>query len=207
MDPSVASFTVLAVVLAITPGADTMVVLKNTVQGGTKRGLMTMVGVKLGTVTHALLASLGLAAVLVQYSALYSIIKYVGAAYLVWLGVLTMYKAIRGGAKALQVGEPVATSLVRALGQGYLSNVLNPKVVLFYVAVLPQFVQPTDPVLLKSISLGAIHIVASATWLTLVALFVGALGAWIARPRVRRVLDSLSGFALLGFGLRVALSK
>ena len=207
MDTGLASFVLLAVILAVTPGADTMVVMKNAVAGGARLGLMTMLGVKLGTLTHAVLASIGIAALVLQFSALYSTIKFAGAIYLGWLGLVSLMSAIKGKkskVKTEQIAEPKAG---KALAQGYLSNVLNPKVVLFYLAVLPQFIGPDDPVLLKSISLGAIHIVASALWLTGVSVFVGAMGAWLARPKVRRALETVAGLALIGFGLRVALSK
>ena len=207
MDIGLASFVLLAVILAVTPGADTMVVLRNAVAGGTRHGLMTMIGVKLGTLTHALLASVGIAAILLQFSAVYSTIKFAGAIYLGWLGLMSLVSAVKGrkrDEKTEQITEPEAG---KALLQGFLSNILNPKVVLFYLAVLPQFIGPQDPVILKAISLGAIHIVASALWLTGISVFVGAMGAWLARPAVKRALDTVAGLALIGFGLKVAVTE
>jgi threonine/homoserine/homoserine lactone efflux protein len=206
MGADFASFVVLAVLLAVTPGADTMVVLKNAASGGARSGIWTTLGVKTGTVVHAILAGAGIAAVLVQFSAFYALMKTVGAAYLVGLGVYSVYRAFVGNGQVTEERVSPIKSDRRCFIEGLLSNLLNPKVVLFYVAVLPQFVLPEN-VLVTSVKLASVHIGASLCWLVLVSIFVGSAKKWLARPRVRTVVNALSGAAIAAFGVRLALSR
>lgn len=201
-------FVALSVVLSVTPGPDTMLVLGNSVSGGTRNGLATTIGVKAGTVTHSLLAALGVAAVLMQFASFFSVLKALGAAYLIGLGLYTVYQALWGEArKREQKLEPQDKGLGRCFVEGYLSNILNPKVVVFYVAVLPQFVEPGDPVFATTAKLAAVHIGVSFLWLVLVSVCVGLARRWLTRPTVRRTVSAVSGLAIAAFGVRLALSR
>lgn len=204
IDPDILAFSVLAVMLAITPGADTMIVFKNAADGGTRRGLLTMAGVKMGTAVHALLAGVGVATILIQFSAAYTTLKLVGAAYLVWLGFQSIYRGWKPKEGRESQSKPAGG---KALAEGFLSNILNPKVVLFYVAVLPQFVGPNDDIVARSALLASIHIAASIIWLTLVSAFVGTAQRWLENPRVKRTIDTVSGLAIAAFGVKLALSS
>jgi threonine/homoserine/homoserine lactone efflux protein len=201
-------FAVMSVVLSVTPGPDTMLVLSNTMAGGTKQGIATTLGVKAGTITHSLLAAVGVAAILMKFAAFYTVMKAVGAAYLIALGVLTVVKALSNGRAngAPGPGAQVKNGL-RCFTEGYLSNILNPKVVVFYVAVLPQFVGPGDPVFITTAKLASIHIGVSFLWLVSVSFFVGTARKWLTRPEVRRAIGAVSGLAIAGFGLKLALSR
>ena len=202
------SFALLSVVLSVTPGPDTMLVLSNSLSGGTRSGIATTIGVKAGTVSHSLLAALGVAAVLLQFAAFYSVMKFVGAAYLIGLGLYSIYKAYWGRLRQAEVetlSQP--KSFRRCFVEGYLSNILNPKVVVFYVAVLPQFVTPGDPVFLTTAKLASVHVGVSFLWLCCVSVFVGVANRWLTRPPVRRAVNAVSGLALAAFGVRLALSS
>jgi threonine/homoserine/homoserine lactone efflux protein len=202
------SFAALSVVLSVTPGPDTMLVLSNAVGGGSRRGLATTFGVKAGTVTHSLLASVGVAAFLLQFASFYSILQTVGAAYLLVLGAFTVFRAFSKRTKAFHADEGAQDkSLFRCFAEGYMSNILNPKVVVFYVAVLPQFVGPGDPVFLTTAKLASIHVGVSFVWLVCVSLFAGFARRWLGRPSVRKTVNAASGLVIAAFGVRLALSR
>ncbi len=185
-----------------------MLVLSNAIAGGTKHGLATTVGVKAGTITHSLLAAIGVAAILLRFASFYTVLKTVGAAYLIVLGLLTVYKSLSNNHAAATEESPTPNkSYLRCFTEGYLSNILNPKVVVFYVAVLPQFVGPGDPVFLTTAKLASIHIGVSFLWLVSVSFFVGTARQWLTRPSVRRVIGAVSGLAIAAFGIRLAISK
>ncbi len=201
-------FAVLSLILSVTPGPDTMLVLSNSIAGGTKSGIATTLGVKAGTVTHSLLAAVGVAAVLLKFSAFYAILKTVGAAYLIVLGLLSVIKALSNNrASATNDASPTDKSFMRCFCEGYLSNILNPKVVVFYVAVLPQFLSPGDPVFLTTAKLASVHIGISFLWLVSVSFFVGTARRWLTRPGVRRTIGVVSGLAIAAFGVKLALSR
>lgn len=185
-----------------------MLVLGNSMAGGTKCGLATTIGVKAGTVTHALLAAAGVAAVLMTFTTFYAVLKTVGAAYLVVLGVVTLVRSFtKNGAASQSAPTTPVKSYLRCFTEGYLSNILNPKVVVFYVAVLPQFIVQGGPVFLTTAKLASIHIGISLVWLVSVSFFVGTARRWLTRPNVRRGVGVLSGLAIAAFGVRLALSK
>ena len=132
-------------------------------------------------------------------------VKLVGAAYLVALGVLSLRRAflpMETAAHATTGGGRLPE--IHALVQGLLSNLLNPKVALFYLTLLPQFIRPGDPVLARSLLLAGIHIVVGLAWLFLYAYFLGRLSDVLRRPRVRRALEGVTGLLLIGFGARLA---
>jgi threonine/homoserine/homoserine lactone efflux protein len=208
MGADFASFVVLSVVLSVTPGPDTMIVLSNSVAGGTRSGIATTFGVKAGTLTHSVLAAVGVAAVLLQFASFYTILKLIGAAYLVGLGLYSLIKALttRVAVVAPEGAQP-RKGPWRCFVEGYLSNILNPKVVVFYVAVLPQFVAPGEPVVPATAKLASVHIGVSFVWLVLVSVFVGSAQQWLTRPSVRRAVNAVSGAAIAAFGVKLALSR
>ena len=132
-------------------------------------------------------------------------LKLAGAAYLVYVGVTTLWRTRptpRPGRDPAQPPEP--TSLAGSYRQGLLSNLLNPKVGVFYTTLLPQFVEPGQSVLVWTSVLAGLHLVIGVLWLVFYAWLVARLRAVVVRPRVRRALDRVTGVVLVGFGLRVA---
>lgn len=203
VDSQVMAFTVVAAVLTVTPGSDTMLVIKNSVRHGARGGQATILGILGGTLFHALVSSLGLSIILAQSALLFRLVQMLGAAYLLWLGVQSLRSTRPHG------GAGVAR-LDRSLGQffreGLVSNVLNPKVAIFYMAFLPQFIAPSDPVLVKSVLLATIHNLLSVLWLGGLSLAIGRGQSWIQRRQVQDWLTRVSGILLIGFGLRLALA-
>ncbi|HUJ40394.1 MAG TPA: LysE family translocator [Candidatus Acidoferrales bacterium] len=210
MAPSIWTFMGLAALLTIIPGADMALVARSTLLDGRRPAFFTSLGICLGLCVHATASALGLSAILRVSALAYTLVKAVGAGYLVYLGIQT----IRGAGRA-DLAEAKGNSveggkfasrglLARSLRQGMLTNVLNPKVAIFYLTFLPQFIAPGDPVLLESLGLAGIHIAMGLLWLALYAWFLSGFRGVLNRPRVRRTLESATGSLLVLLGLRLA---
>ncbi len=211
-DAHVLAFTGIAFLLTITPGADTMLVIRSVLARGPRAGLLTTLGVCSGLFIHATLSALGLSLILVRSAAAFEVVKLVGAAYLVFLGLQSIWSAVRHQPQsidaALSAGKNVSqTAKRRAFFEGLLTNVFNPKVAIFYLAFLPQFITPGDPVLLKSGLLASIHFVLGILWLSLVTLSIERLRVVLTRPDVQQRLQAVTGAILVAFGVRLAMER
>ena len=201
IDAQVIAFTAVAAALALTPGADTMLVIRNTMHSGRQAGWATTLGILGGTLFHALLSALGISLIIAQSELVFQLVKALGAAYLVWLGIQTL-RSIRH--PSASETDHDRSGLRHAFNEGLITNLLNPKVAVFYIAFLPQFISPGDPVLAKSILLACIHNVMSLLWLGGLALALGSGRNFIQHPSLRQWLAGLSGTILIGLGLRLA---
>jgi threonine/homoserine/homoserine lactone efflux protein len=204
LDGSLLAFTGIAAVLTILPGADMALVAKVTLLDGRRAAFFTSLGICAGLPVHAAASALGLSLILATSAEAFTAVKLAGAAYLAYLGVRTIRDSLRSPADPSVVTRPVR-SVGAALAQGWLSNVLNPKVALFYLTFLPQFISPGDNVLAKSLVLAAIHAVLGMIWLPLYAYALDRLGALIRGAR--RWLERLSGAALIALGVRLAFER
>jgi len=203
---SVLAFALLAALLTITPGVDTALVIRATLAGGRAVGVRTAFGVCTGVVTWGLLSAVGVSAVLTASRVAYDGLRAAGAAYLLYLGVRTLLATRRDDAAV--VDDAAVRSRLRApFRVGMLTNLLNPKVGVFYVTLLPQFIPSGAPVLPLSLLLAGIHAVEGILWLGLVAVVVSRVGAVMRRASVRRALERVTGVVLIGFGARVALER
>ncbi len=212
LDSHTAAFAVAAGLLTMTPGQDTMLVVRNVLRGGRGDGVVTTFGICAGLFLHATLSALGLSIVLTRSATAYQAVKYAGAAYLVWLGIRSLVAAARGAYAALEpdaagAERRGATSAGRCFVEGLLSNVLNPKTALFYLAFLPQFIGPAEDVLGRSLVLAGIHWVEGIVWLVVVAVVVDRTRRLLLGSAVRRWLDGLCGALFVGFGIRLALER
>lgn len=204
-DPSFAAYFALAFLLAITPGADTMLVLRNTMRAGRQAGLLTMAGVVAGGGVHALAAITGVSLLISQAAHIYEVFKFAGAAYMIWLGGSHLWKMLRDKDAVPEEDEEGRKG--PWFLQGFLNNVLNPKVAIFYLAVLPQFIRPDDPFVAKAILLAATHKIMGGLWLSLVALTASGLKVWLKQRRVRRTINAAADVTLIAFGIGLAVSK
>jgi threonine/homoserine/homoserine lactone efflux protein len=195
---SVGAFAIFAAVLAITPGLDTMLVLRTTALGGRRAGLAAVAGIALGCLVWAVASALGVTAVLAASRLAFEVLRWAGVVYLCYLGVRALLRK--------STVEPAAASS-GGIRTGLTTNLLNPKVGVFYLSVMPQFLPAGLPVLAGSLLLGAIHIGLGAVWLTLLVLVSHRAAGLLKRPTVRRRLEQLSGMVFLGFGLRLALER
>jgi threonine/homoserine/homoserine lactone efflux protein len=198
------SFLVFAVALVLVPGADFAVVTRNTLASGRWRGAWSAVGVASSNALQGTAAAAGLGALVVRAQPVFAAIKWAGVAYLAWLGVQAIRSAIRGEYTPVDAEPGRAAGL--AFGgwrQGFVSNITNPKVLVFYLAVLPQFLRPgagTPVLLLFALS----HAVLSLSYLLLLTSGLHRARRVLASRRVRRGLDATTGTLLLGFSARLA---
>jgi threonine/homoserine/homoserine lactone efflux protein len=195
---SLAAFVGISLLVIVIPGQDTALTIRNTLAGGRRSGLATALGVVTGQATWTLATGAGLAAVLLASEAAFSTLKFVGAAYLVFLGASTLLDAVRRRPHATRPGgtrRPHA-----AYRQGVLSNLGNPKIAVFFTSLLPQF----GSGFLELWGLGLLFATMTLLWLTPYVLVVAKAGDVLRRPRVRRGLDALCGTALVALGLRLA---
>jgi RhtB (resistance to homoserine/threonine) family protein len=202
VDSRLLAFLAVATLLTITPGADMALVTRNVLRGGLGAGLRTSAGILTGLFVWALLSAIGVAAIVAASATAFTVLKLAGAAYLIYLGVSTLWHS-RAAVHAAAAAAPAAPlrSLYR---QGLLSNLTNPKVGIFYTSFLPQFVEPGRSVLLWTSWLAAIHIAMGVAWLAVFAWLVARAAHALSRPRVRRALDRVTGTVLVALGLRVA---
>jgi len=189
-----------------------MLVLRSALSRGRSAGLVTTLGIISGLFVHATLSALGLSLILVQSAAAFTVVKWAGAIYLSYLGITSLLGAVRGGKSDNKDNVFVLDKEPRQWWQsfmeGMLNNVLNPKVAIFYLAFLPQFIVPdSGSVLGQSLTLAGIHAVMGIAWLAGIALLTGMLRAVITHPRVRQGIEGFAGLVLLGFGVRLAMEK
>jgi threonine/homoserine/homoserine lactone efflux protein len=199
-----AEFLAFAVVLVVIPGPDFAVVTKNTLAGGRRRGRWTGLGVSSSNLVQGTAAAFGLSALIVSVQPLFESIKWAGVAYLGYLGVQALRSARRGEYAPLDGSDP-ARSARSAAGwrQGFISNITNPKVLVFYLAVLPQFLAPGAG-LGWLLLLAWTHAVLSLSYLQVLVTGLHGARRLLMRNRVRRALDAATGVVLLGFGARLA---
>ena len=200
-------FVVASIVLLLTPGPAVLYIVARSVEQGRAAGLVSVLGIHLGTIVHITAAAIGLSALLVSSALAFAIVKYLGAAYLIWIGVPLVVRAWRDRNAPL-VSEPMP-SPTRVYWQGLTTNLLNPKVAIFYVAFLPQFVSPElGHASLQLLLLGLTHWLMGLPYLCAVALASGSTAAWFrSSPGIRRALDAAAGFVFVGLAMRLALVK
>ncbi len=203
------SFVGFAALLTLAPGPDLAVVVSNAVGGGRVRGLATGGGVVTALLIHGAAAAFGVGALLVRSQTAFELLRAAGVAYLVWLGASTLWRARREPEPGpVDPGVASGGTAWRGARQGLVSNLTNPKVLVFYLSVLPQFLDPSaGSTTLGALGLAVTHALLSVAWLALVVALVHRVRTLIARPRVRRGLDAATGTALVGFGVALALDR
>jgi threonine/homoserine/homoserine lactone efflux protein len=203
------SFLLFALVLVVVPGPDFAVVTKNTLAAGRTRGAWASAGVASSNAVQGVAAAVGLGALIVASQPVFDAIKWAGVCYLVFLGVQALRSAWRGGptpvlpATDAADGPRATHDALHGWRQGFLSNITNPKVLVFYLAVLPQFLPP-HVALWQAAALALTHAVLSLTYLTLLVGGLHRARRLLARRAVRRGLDATTGVVLLGFSARLA---
>ena len=201
---AIASFCPAAVLIILLPGPDTLVTVRNIVRGGRSSGVATAAGIMVGLTLWIAAAALGLAAVLRASEVAYDVLRITGACYLGWLGVQSL--------RSLRRGDVVQAESTRSLiGTGFraglTTNLLNPKVGVFFVTFLPGFVPHGYPVGVTCLLFGAVFLVLSIGYYVVLLALAGKVTEWMARPVVRRRMDAVTGTVLLAFGLRLAVES
>jgi threonine/homoserine/homoserine lactone efflux protein len=211
---ALASFLLASVLIVLLPGPDTLVVVRGLVRGGRSGGVSTAAGVLCGLVVWVTATSLGLSALLQASEVGYDVLKAAGACYLVWIGARSLLSVWRGpgdaAALAIEGDGPMAPAPARLGGSGFvagfLTDILNPKVGVFFVSFLPGFVPAGDHAVgWTMLGFGAVFTMLTALYFLGMVAMSGTIATWMASPRIRRRLDAMTGLVLVGFGVRLAI--
>ncbi|UII28280.1 LysE family translocator [Fulvivirga maritima] len=200
------TFLIAGIILNITPGADTLYIMSRSISQGTKAGIFSVLGIISGAIGHIILASLGLSIILAQSAMAFQIVKYLGAAYLIFMGIKSIISSSKSG---LSLNSKPPQRHRKIYISGVFTNLLNPKVALFFLAFLPQFIdhehsESPAPFLI----LGLTFLTTGTIWCVIVAVFAGRLSEKFRQnPKIKTWLDRVSGTIFIALGIKLALTK
>ncbi|WP_240659964.1 LysE family translocator [Streptomyces sp. WAC 01529] len=203
------SFALVVGLLTVTPGLDAALILRTAGLGLRRRAWGVVLGIQTGTLMWGALSSLGVSALLTASQVAYETLRWAGVAYLVWMGASMLWRTWRrtpDGELAEMEPESGKDGVCGGWRQGAVTNFLNPKIGVFYVAVLPQFIPADAAHLTAGLLLTCVHILLGLVWSAVLIVFALALRDWLRRPAARRALDRVTGTVVVGFGVRLALS-
>lgn len=204
IDPRFLAGLGVLVLLTISPGADMALIARVTVVRGRRAAFLTTLGICSGLLVHAAASALGLSVILATSAEAFIAVKLAGAVYLGYLGIRSVRDSFRAAPPPADAHQARAgTSYL----QGLLNNVLNPKVAVFYLTFLPQFIDPTGNVLAQSLLFAVAHAAMGIAWLSAYAYVLARLSVLMARQGVRRWLERVTGAVLIGLGLRLAFER
>ncbi|KIZ14140.1 LysE family translocator [Streptomyces natalensis] len=209
------TFSLMVGLLTLTPGLDTALVLRTAALGHRRRAWGVVLGIQSGTLIWGALTSLGVTALLTASHLAYEILRWAGAAYLVWMGARMLWATWRtsgdegatGAGAEAEVGTGASNTLFGGWRQGIATNLLNPKMGAFYVAVLPQFLPAHASHLAAGVLLTGVHIALAVLWACALIALAHVLRDRLQRPSMRRRLDRITGTVIAAFGLRLALGE
>lgn len=201
-------FVLMCILLIILPGPDTAIATKNTVIVGKIGGLKTALGTCCALLIHTSAAVLGLSAIIVKSALLFSVFKYVGAVYLIYLGIKTLW-SLRKKEEAASVEMNTKSQVVNTscFKQGFLTNILNPKVAVFFLTFLPQFVDAGSNTFIPFLLMGITYTVLTAVWFLLYVYLINQISAFMKKPKTQNMIEGITGTILIGFGIKLALEK
>ncbi len=199
------TFLMACILLNITPGNDTIYILSRAIAQGNKAGIMSVLGIGTGSLIHTFFAAIGFSVIIAQSPVLFNVIKYAGAAYLFYIGL----KMIFSRSSVIKLDEPGNEKYKKIYWQAVLTNVLNPKVALFFISFLPQFIDPTyADHYISFLVLGISFTVTGTLWCLLLVFFASVISAaLIKNTKTSNFITKGSGIILIGLGFRVALTK
>ena len=206
MDDRLLAFVGVSIAVVVIPGPDMALVARNVLRHGRSAGFATSVGICTGVLGWAVAAALGVATLLAASATAFTVLKLAGAAYLIYLGIMTL-RADDATTTVARARDGSGSSWHRAWLQGLLSAMLNPKLGVFFLTLLPQFIAPGDPPGGRALQLAAVFEVIGLVWLVTYTFLLGALGAALRRPGPRRLMRWMTGTVLVGLGARVALER
>ncbi len=204
------TFFIASIIFVMTPGADTMLILNRAMLHGKTAGLFTTIGVNIGVLVHTTFAAFGLSLFIANSITLFAIVKYAGAAYLIWLGAKQLLPRNRQRrSSSSHSSGPARTGHVFHLASGILTNVLNPKVILFFIAFFPQFIRPEslhNPA--PFIFLGVVYALLGILWFSLLSVFAASAAERLMRTeRFQTWMDRFSGVVFILMGIKIALTR
>lgn len=200
--PLLLAWIALATVATVSPGPDTALAIAQSARHGRRAGLLVALGVGVGNLWYAALFGFGLMTLLAAQPTVYAIVKIAGAAYLAWIGFKMVRAALAGAGAEAAVAPPGSP-----FWQGFITNILNPKIALFFVAAIPQFAGNGPDAPMIGVALIAINALINMAWLSVVAIGVGRAGARLQQSQVMRWFEGLIGVGLMALATRVAFSR
>lgn len=204
---SLLGFTLLAAVVTVTPGLDTVFVLRQALRGGRRTAFAAAAGIGAGALIWGVAAAAGVAALLVASQIAYTVLRWAGVAFLAFLAFTYLRSAVRGNAPHADLGAAAADSPREAFVKGALTDLLNPKVGVFYLTVLPLFLPAGYPPVAVGALLAGVHVLMGMAWFTVVILGAHAFRGFLAGRRGGRAVDGVAGLAMLGFGVALGLER
>lgn len=203
-----ASFALIALLLTISPGPNSFLIIKTVPTSGRMVGFANVFGVVAAFFLHGALSILGISVILMKSATAFTLVKYLGAAYLIWIGVKSLLAAFKGDAAAQSIAPAKRKrALWRAFVEGFFTNALNPKVSMFYLAAFPQFIPAGEMLATSSFLLVFLHAVIAAVWLGAIVVMSSALSSVTGSGRFQTWLKGTTGVVFIGFGLKLASFK
>jgi RhtB (resistance to homoserine/threonine) family protein len=195
--------------LIILPGPDTAIVTKNTISVGKIGGFKTALGTCCALFIHTSAATLGLSAIIMKSALLFSVLKYVGAVYLTYLGVKALWSLKKKDDETASVEVNIKSQIknTSCFKQGFLTDFLNPKVAVFFLTFLPQFVVSGSSTFFPFLIMGITYTVMTAIWFLLYVYLINHISAFMKRPKTKIFIEGITGTVLIGFGIKLALEK
>ena len=201
------SFAVLAGLLTLLPGIDTAQVLRSVAIGGRSTGYATLFGIMGGVWVWGVAAALGISALLIASEIAYTVVKWLGATYLVYLGIRMWLESRHISETSIAAKAEEKRTFIKTFSRALFITLTNPKNGVFYVAVLPQFLPDQLPAFVGGFLLATIHNALTFIWFSLLILGAGFAKQTLQNPRVQKIVERVSGLALIGFGVKMALEK
>jgi threonine/homoserine/homoserine lactone efflux protein len=202
---NIVTFSILAGILVIIPGLDFALVLRYATTQSRKSALVVMLGITSGLFVWGTFASLGISAILQASETAFNVLKVTGACYMIWMGIGFIRNSLKDSSEALMEIQKIRNQ--RIFTRGLFSNLLNPKAGVFYLSVLPQFIPAGYNHLLFGLFLASIHAVITIIFFVSLILFINMLKDFFIQPGVVKVMERISGVAVIGFGARLLLSE
>lgn len=199
------TFLLTGILLNLTPGNDTLFILSRSIAQGKRAGIMSALGIGTGSLVHTTLAAFGLSIIIAQSILLFTIIKYAGAAYLVYMGIKMVIDRSRLNFNPDEI--PIKTNFKKIYRDAVITNVLNPKVAMFFIAFLPQFIDPNfRHSVLPFLTLGITFTITGTTWCLILAIFSSAIFSGLRKNQsFSTYLNKACGIVLIGLGIKVAM--
>lgn len=208
---NISVFLVMCILLIILPGPDTAIATKNTLTVSRKGGLQTIIGSCCGLLIHTCAAVIGLSAIIVKSAYIFAVLKYIGAVYLCYLGIKTLWTL-----RTIRTQSPVVDDVgsiehkyshQSCFKQGFLTNVTNPKVAVFFLTFLPQFVDGNSGTFFPFLIMGLIYTALTMLWFIFYVYLLDRISAFMKKPSTKAVIEGLTGAILIAFGIKLALEK
>ena len=202
------AFLIAITILTITPGLDTALVIRNTTRGGEKDGFITNIGICSGLFFHASLSAIGISLLLSQSPQLFQIVKMIGALYILYLGIQGLRQSFLAKNKNKETTNTKESfNLIKSFREGLLSNALNPKTAIFYLAFLPQFINPEYSAFMQSLLMAAIHFAIALCWQAFISRMVVTAQKRFEGGKTQLLMERLTGVVLIGLAAKLLIAK